>query len=93
MPKIKHRESVLRAIRELEMLGRDRFLKRFGFGRSRNYFLIHNGKEYDSKAIAAVAFGYENPSLGPLKSPDFNGGHATVKGWLEQLGFEVIFRK
>jgi 5-methylcytosine-specific restriction enzyme A len=54
---------------------------------------LHDGKEYDSKAIAAVAFEYQNPSLGPLKNQEFNGGYATVKRWLEELGFTVVSRK
>jgi hypothetical protein len=89
MPKIKHRESILRAIKEYETLGRDRFLERYGFRPARSYFLVHGGKFYDSKAIVGVAFGYENPSHGPLKSPEFDGGRWAVKKWLEELGFEV----
>jgi hypothetical protein len=89
MPKIQHRESILSAIEEYETLGRDRFLRRYGFGPAQSYFLVHGGKWYDSKAIVGAAFGYENPSHGPLKSHKFSGGRLTVKRWLEELGFEV----
>lgn len=93
MAKIKYRESVLKAISEFDTLGRNRFLKQYGFKPSRTYFLLHAGKQYDSKAIVAVAFGYENPSCGPLKSGDFSGGYVTVKRWLEKLGFAVVSKK
>jgi len=89
MLKIQHRESILKAIREYDSLGRDRFLQRYGFGPSKSYFLVHGGKRYDSKAIVGVAYGYENPSHGPLKSQEFSGGRETVKPCLESLGFEV----
>jgi hypothetical protein len=89
MSKMRDRESVLKAIEEFDTLGREQFLKRHGFGPSRTYFLIHSGKRYDPKAIVGVAYGYENPSHGPLRSADFIGGYTTVRRWLEDLGFEV----
>jgi len=49
---------VLSAINEFNQVGRDIFLKRYGFGRSREYFLIHDGHYYDSKAIAGASLGY-----------------------------------
>ena len=49
------REDVLQTIAEFDQLGRDAFLNRYGFGQSRSYFLVHNGRYYDSKAIAGVA--------------------------------------
>ncbi|MEQ8853615.1 DUF6884 domain-containing protein [Gimesia sp.] len=86
---IQTRKSVIRAIEEYERLGRDHFLEHYGFRKAKSYMLIHKGKPYDSKAIVGVAFGYENPGQGPLKSSDFSGGASTVQFWLEQLGFEV----
>ena len=88
MPKIQHRDSILKAIEEYDTLGRDRFLKRYGYWPSRRYFLVHGGKLYDSKSIVGAAFGYENPSHGPLKWREFNGGSETVR-CLERLGFAV----
>jgi hypothetical protein len=46
------RSAVLQAIAEYDQLGRESFLARYGFGPARSYFLLHNGKRYDSKAIA-----------------------------------------
>ena len=81
--------AVLQAVAECDRLGRDRFLSTYGFHRARDYLLIVNGHEYDSKAIVGVAYGYQFPSRGPLKSSEFSGGLATVKRKLDQLGFEV----
>jgi hypothetical protein len=82
--------AVVRAIEEFDALGREDFLSRHGFGSARRYFLIYNGRKYDSKAIAGVALGYQFPSQGQLASADFSGGDATVRRKLEELGFEVL---
>lgn len=81
--------AVRRAIAECDRLGRDAFLAKHGFGRARAYFLRVEGKAYDSKAIAGVAFGYQHRSHGPLRATDFSGGEQTVWRALTRLGFEV----
>jgi MrcB-like, N-terminal domain len=83
------RDAVLAAMEEFERLGRDQFLQHYGFGRARDYEVVHNGKRYDSKAIVGAAHGHQHPSLGPLKSSDFSGGRPTVSK-LKELGFDVI---
>jgi hypothetical protein len=83
------REAVLSAIRECDSLGRDKFLSTHGFRPSFRYHLAHEGRLYDSKAIVGVAHGYQFPELGPLKASEFNGGEATVRPKLEELGFEM----
>jgi IstB-like ATP binding protein len=80
------------AMEEFDRLGRDNFLKRYGFGPSRAYFLRHDGKDYDSKAIVGAAYGYQYPQEGPLHSSDFSGGEGTVQALLEGLGFIVEVR-
>jgi len=82
------REAVLAAIRECDELGRDRFLEKYGFRPARRFRLIHDGKIYDSKAIAGVAYGYQFPDHGPLKFSEFSGGEETVRPVLERMGFE-----
>ena len=84
--------AVRRAIAEYEELGRDEFLRKYGYERSRRYFLQADGHEYDSKAIVGAAFGFQHPDRGPLKPNDFSGGDATVRTTLERLGFEVTAR-
>ena len=82
-------EGVERAIFEFDRLGRDAFLNKYGFGKARRYFLIREGRRYDSKAVVGVAHGYDQPDLGPLRPQDFSGGDATVVRLLESLGFDV----
>jgi MoxR-like ATPase len=82
-------QAVVKAIGEFDQLGRDAFLEKYGFGRARSYFLIHDDKRYDSKAIIGAAHGFQFPEQGPLKANEFSAGEATVKAKLEQLGFTV----
>lgn len=86
---IKTKAAVHKAIIEFDSVGRETFLKKYGFGKARSYMLVHEGKRYDSKAIIGVAYGYETPSAGPLSPADFSGGASSVKVWLEALGFTV----
>ncbi|MBZ4373279.1 hypothetical protein [Corallococcus sp. AS-1-6] len=82
-------DAVLKAIAEFDALGREAFLRAYGFGEARSYFLVHNGKKYDSKAIVGVAHGYQYPPQGPLWSSEFSGGFVTVLTQLKALGFTV----
>jgi hypothetical protein len=83
------REAVVEAIAEFEAIGREAFLDKYGFGRARAYFLEHQDRWYDSKAIVGAAHGYQFPEKGPLQRTDFSGGKDTVQRKLESLGFEV----
>jgi hypothetical protein len=89
---ITSRQAVLDAIGQCDRLGKAAFLKRYGFGPSKNYFLMFDGREYDSKAIAGVAHGYQFPDQGPLSAKHFSGGMRTVQRVLENLGFELQVR-
>lgn len=81
------RKAVEEAIAECDELTRDAFLKKYRYKRSRLYPLEHNGKVYDSKAIAGVAFGKQHGT--PLKSSEFSGGLATVVPLLRNLQFLI----
>src|SRR5690349_12182338 len=83
-------DAVLRAVAEFDALGREQFLSRYGFGKARSYFLIRDGRIYDSKAIAGAAHKFQFPERGPLHAADFSGGDQTVKRQLEALGFTVV---
>ena len=83
------RAAVLRALREFDKVGRVAFLERYGFGAARSYVLRHDGREYDSKAIAGAAYGYQYPKSGSLAASDFSGGANTVARVLGALGFDV----
>lgn len=84
---IKNPASVEQAVAEFDQIGREDFLKKYNFGKAREYYLVINGNKYDSKPILAAAHGYEFPELGPLKR--FSGGKDTVRPKLESLGFVV----
>lgn len=84
------RAAVLAAVAECGRLGRPAFLRRYGYQEAREYFLIHRGKYYDSKAIVGVAHAYD-PKVGRALQPqEFSGGDTTVRRLLERLGFAVV---
>jgi hypothetical protein len=83
------RAAVLRAMELYDSLGGDEFLARHGFGRSQGYVLVHDARQYDSKAVAGVAFGFEHPDSGPLRSAEFSGGSTGAALVLRRLGFHV----
>ncbi|WP_371235911.1 HNH endonuclease [Streptomyces pimonensis] len=80
-------EDVIAATEEFRRLGRDDFLRTYGFGRARSYELVLDGLRYDSKAISGVAHGYATGDF--LSAGDFSGGAATVARRLRELGFVV----
>ncbi|RKH14335.1 hypothetical protein D7V97_03375 [Corallococcus sp. CA053C] len=83
------RDAVLAAIAKYRELGRDAFLRKYGYLRARRYFLSYDGELFDSKAIVGAAFGIQYPDRGPLTHADFSGGDATVRARLEALGFAM----
>src|ERR1044072_7948374 len=81
-------EHVRAAIEEYDELGGDAFLRRYGFGRSREYLLWDQGQSYDSKAILGVSLRY---AVGrPAEWSTFNGGVTGAAQVLADLGFTVI---
>jgi 5-methylcytosine-specific restriction protein A len=80
-------QAVSAAIAECDKLGRDQFLAKYGYKRSRKYPVIFESREYDSKAIVGVAFGIQHGV--PLSAYDFSGGAERVVPLLQRLGFEV----
>jgi len=84
-------EDVVEALEEFDRLGRRDFLAKYGFGKSRSYFVRRDGKLYDSKAVVGAAHTRRHGV--PLRAADFSGGEATVKKILEGLGFTVEVRE
>lgn len=80
--------AVSAALREYDELGREAFLDKYRFGAARGYFVVHEGRQYDSKAIAGAAHGYATGE--PLAPSQFSGGEATVARTLRTLGFTVV---
>lgn len=83
--------AVRQAIDRFDELGRDAFLRQHGFGPARRFWLVVDGKRYDSKAIAGVAWGFQyTGGTRWLQPSDFSGGDVTVRRKLEELGFSVV---
>jgi hypothetical protein len=53
------------AVDEFDRIGRDSFLRKYGFGPSRAYFVRREGKRYDSKAIVGARMDI-NIAKGPV---------------------------
>lgn len=81
--------AVLTAIEEFNRLGRPAFLKKYGFGKADKFFLVHDGRHYDSKAIAGVAYGKQFRAEGALSHKGFYGGLSETVPKLRELGFVV----
>lgn len=81
------RRAVLKALDECDRLGRPVFLETYGFKGAQSYVLLHEGREYDSKAIAGVAHRYTQGR--PLTADEFSGGRAHAVAWLKREGFQV----
>ena len=48
-------EAVEQAMAEFDERGREPFLDAYGFAPARDYFVVADGRRYDSKAIVGVA--------------------------------------
>ncbi|MGY1428878.1 HNH endonuclease [Streptomyces sp. MN12] len=81
------RQAVLKTITEHDEMGREAFLSHYGFGKAQSYVLVHEGREYDSKAIAGVAHKWEQGAV--LPADKFSGGKDHAASWLKRLGFHV----
>ncbi|RYG89605.1 MAG: HNH endonuclease [Alphaproteobacteria bacterium] len=78
---------------EFRALGRDAFIERYSpgrpkFTRSRDFFVVENGIGYDSKPLAAAAYGFQHGRRRALESDDFSGGEPVIQV-LGALGFNV----
>ncbi|EFL26695.1 HNH endonuclease [Streptomyces himastatinicus ATCC 53653] len=81
------RDDILRTLEEYDDLGRDTFLDLYGFREASAYLIVHNGKEYNSKAIAGVAHKHQYGA--PLTWKQFSGGVGHAVDWLKREGFTI----
>ena len=79
--------DVLRAIREYDRLGPERFFSEHGFAPTTTYELDWDERRYPPKAILGTA--YEFATGQRLGSGDFEGGKSGAVRVLGQLGFTV----
>ena len=82
------REAVLRAIGEFDELGREGFLKHYGYNRSHHLWIVHEERRYDMKAVWAAAQVEPGTPL-PVPIPKPSNSRHVVKPQLEKLGFAV----
>jgi hypothetical protein len=82
--------DVVRAIREYDQLGPERFFSEHGFGPTTTYDLVWNERLYPPKAILGTA--YELATGQRLASGDFEGGRSGAVKVLGKLGFTVQAR-
>jgi hypothetical protein len=81
------RAEVVRAMKEYDRLGPERFFAEHGFAPTTTYELISEDRHYPPKAILGTA--YEFATGKRLASGDFEGGKSGAVKVLEQLGFVV----
>ncbi|WP_392754736.1 HNH endonuclease [Streptomyces sp. LN590] len=84
------RAGILRAIDEHDRLGVEAFRDTYGFQAAATYLLVHDGREYDSKAIAGVAHKYDFGEALKPSTPGFSGGLKAAVAWLRREGFTVV---
>jgi len=83
--------DVMRAIREYDRLGPERFFSKHGFAPTTTYELIWDKRRYPPKAILGTA--YELATGQRLGSGDFEGGKTGAVKVLGELGFTVQARR
>jgi hypothetical protein len=81
------RDHVLRAMKEYDRLGPERFFAEHGFAPTTTYELAWEDRLYPPKAILGAA--YEFATGKRLASGDFEGGKSGAVKVLGQLGFTV----
>ena len=82
------REAVLRVIREFDQLGRDEFLTKYGYSKTRSHWLVHDDDRYDMKAVWAAAHLEPDAKL-PAGMPAGKDHTDKAKSELKILGFTI----
>jgi hypothetical protein len=83
--------EVVRALKEYDQLGPERFFAEHGFGPTTTYDLVWNERLYPPKAILGTA--YEFATGQNLAPADFEGGRSGAVRVLGKLGFTVEARR
>jgi hypothetical protein len=81
------RADVVRAIKEYDRLGPERFFSEHGFAPTTTYELVRGERRYPPKAILGTA--YELATGHRLASGDFEGGKSGAVKILGGLGFAI----
>ena len=84
-------KEVEAAIKEFDDIGCEEIFRKYGGGKSRQYYLEYNGKYYPQKLIARIAHCYlpgEQALSHKVKLGGVNG--TKTREHLEKLGFKII---
>jgi hypothetical protein len=81
------RSEVLRAIKEYDRIGPERFFSEHGFAPTTTYELAWEERLYPPKGISGTT--YEFATGERLSSADFEGGKTGAVKVLGQLGFTI----
>ncbi len=81
------RHNVLQAISEYDQRGSEAFLDLYGFQPAAGYPLVHEGHEYDSRAVLGVAHRFATGRLATTE--EFHGGMQDAVAILRKRGFVV----
>ncbi|WP_406093232.1 HNH endonuclease [Kitasatospora purpeofusca] len=81
------RDDILKTLQEYDELGRQAFLDLYGYKEARKYLILHDGKAYDSKAVAGVAHKHQHGR--PLACGELSGGLGHAVEWLKREGFRI----
>lgn len=83
------RAQIEELLTEWDQISREVFLKKYDVFPAQKYWLVHNGKTYDAKAVLVPALRKSNPLLANLSANSFSGTNATVAQPLRDLGFSI----
>ncbi|QKW08825.1 HNH endonuclease [Streptomyces sp. NA04227] len=83
------RTEIDQALAECDRLGRDSFLAQYDFQPAKTYFLVKDGRHYDSKAVVGAAHGFL-PGQRPLAPNEFSGGRDHAVKLLADRGYQVV---
>jgi hypothetical protein len=81
------RDEVMRATKEYDRLGPERFFAEHGFAPTTTYEMVLGERRYPPKAILGTA--YEFATGERLASGDFEGGKTGAVAVLGKLGFTI----
>ena len=84
-------DDVVRALREYDDVGAERFFSEHGFAPTTTYDLVWEKRRYPPKAILGTA--YELATGQRLASGDFEGGKTGAVKVLGKLGFTIQPRR
>jgi hypothetical protein len=84
------RGEILQAMSDWVRDGREIFFTKHKVNDAYKYLVVHDGNEFDAKALVVGALRIARPNLGEFKTSQFNGNAITIAEPLRRLGFQVL---